>query len=837
MKTFLLLIIVIIFNYFIGVYSENSYYIVSILRNESDKNYDHESEKNQLLIDILLNDRMNDIYHIIEENKDTFLLDNGKQDEKLKELDTVVSLRKRNENGIEKKLLFKNNRKNSGNHLKRDSLELTTSTNSTIEYIPIESELVNYGCPISNYYAIIAYLSDEAAEKVCRLENVLYCEKSITLDPEKSKYKNLKKEKNKYKNYFKNKNLKKGIFNKKKGDSKNKNSTKDNNVIENENTQFYYDLDAIQKETNWTSVNVQSDPDDKTYFLSLISQSNEIDVNNIDKNFYYPGTAGQGIDMYFIDNGIIVHPDHYDTSERTVTCDAISSVYGIRETTEDEKTYCTNEELDSNEISNYPEHGIGVSSVAAGTLGVAKKANIHMIVTDYNAVSALRSFDYILRKAKPFKTILNMSYGKKGIYHQYYDDKLTDLINAGIIITVSAGNEGSNVCGEKDSEDFGVFPGCRKAIAVGSIDSSFSFDIENQKYRISSISNFGDCIDIYAPGDVVIPYLENDANDYNYLGGTSFAAPIVAGVAASIMSEHPEIQFDNDLMKKTLIDMSIKDAIVKSETGIDDIDPFDKVNNTPNRFINNGKRSVYIPREIYKTCGGASGTFCAEGCCSKDGECIPNDEGFQDQCLIENGCQSEFGYCISMDDIVQECEKELKENQECQLEISIDMDSDSDLINIEKLKQCVVFNSEKCQTFNNDLYLGSSACSIVKTVKSFGDYIDHFDENTYTHATEMCEDALNYHLYECDDAFVNGNNCLISKYYKGSDENSLKDICLKFKSEKCINIQNRIDETINMNPSCSILRQIEFLGENSRFSSVNFTVTHYDEINDFCMDI
>jgi len=50
-------------------------------------------------------------------------------------------LRKHNENGVEKKLLFINKRKSS-NHSKR-SLELLTADNSSVEYIPFESELVN----------------------------------------------------------------------------------------------------------------------------------------------------------------------------------------------------------------------------------------------------------------------------------------------------------------------------------------------------------------------------------------------------------------------------------------------------------------------------------------------------------------------------------------------------------------------------------------------------------------------------------------------------------------------------------------------------------------------
>jgi len=33
----------------------------------------------------------------------------------------------------------------------------------------------------------------------------------------------------------------------------------------------------------------------------------------MDMNYYYPSSTGHGIDTYFIDSGIIVHPDYFDT--------------------------------------------------------------------------------------------------------------------------------------------------------------------------------------------------------------------------------------------------------------------------------------------------------------------------------------------------------------------------------------------------------------------------------------------------------------------------------------------------------------------------------------------
>ena len=623
-------------------------------------------------------------------------------------------------------------------------------------------------------------------------------------------------------------------------DNNNNNNNKKENDFENKKSNYYYDIDAIQKETNWTSVSVQPtlDEDPYTYFLSFISQSNDIDEGKpLDMNYYYPSSAGHGIDMYFIDNGIIVHPDYFDTykgteDERTVTCDAISSENEIYDTTEDEKLSCVHKS------SSNPAHGIEVSSVAGGSLlGVAKKANIHMIASDYYTMSILRAIDYIILNAKPHKTILNISFGGLGKYHKSYDDKLSDLINAGIIVVVSAGNDGVNVCGDKYNDTFGIFPGCRKAIAVGAIDSDNISNIDNKKYHISSFSNYGDCIDIFAPGNVIAPYLDSYSSYLEYNQGTSFSAPIVAGVAATIMSEHPEIKFDNELMRQTLIDMSIKDAIVKAKPlfyGKDEIpDPFDKENNTPNRFINNGKRSVYIPREIYDICGGSSGIKCSNGCCSKDGECIPFDNGLQKQCLIENGCQNEFGQCFTMEYAIKECENELNEYKECQIEIGFKSNFDSNLFDENILNSCKIFNTEKCQEFYQNQISNQSVCSFINNKKSFK-FIDHFSLEMYNDYQNNCDNILNYHNDECNKSLPNDYYCLLNKYFKESSDSFIEEECLKFKSEKCINNKSNLNEIFNKNLSCSLFEKYGEIKDYTDFGKIVYNRNNYEEISDYC---
>jgi hypothetical protein len=103
---------------------------------------------------------MNDIYDVIEENKESYILENGKQDIKLEELKTNP-LRKRGDKP--KKYLFLYPRP-TNHHLKRS---LEDSTDSKVEYIPIKSKLINHICPIKNYYAINVYLSPVTAKIVC----------------------------------------------------------------------------------------------------------------------------------------------------------------------------------------------------------------------------------------------------------------------------------------------------------------------------------------------------------------------------------------------------------------------------------------------------------------------------------------------------------------------------------------------------------------------------------------------------------------------------------------------------------------------------------------------
>ncbi|ORX65136.1 subtilisin-like protein [Anaeromyces robustus] len=804
----ILFLLIAILNCISLINAENVRYIVAIRRKKSDKVYDHESEEIQEKIDELVNDRMNDIYEIIEDNKDSYILENGKMDKNLDELEELNQLRKRSEK--QTKLIFHNrNRNRLRNKKESDIIKRSLEwSNSTIEYIPFESDLVYHICPISNYYAINVYLSDETVEKVCNLSNVLYCEKDETIEIEhevqdeitnineneeinenediyeneeidENEDINENESENKNKCKIKNKVVIKRI-NKNKSKSKSKSKSKRGNVS---SSSTYYDINAIKKETKWSSVSVQSVPFTPNH-LSILSQSPFVDPNKpYDNNFYYPSTAGKDIDIYFIDGGLTTNHEDFDTKERTITCDAMIADGIIHYTNAKEKANCIL-------IENNLKHGNMVASVAGGKIhGVAKKANLHVIANDYKYSSFVAAVDYIMTNSKPEKTVISISIGRAS-YSQSEDEKLADLVREGYITFISASNENKDCCQGKNSEDFMAYPGYRKGIIVASAQSDYLY---GDGYYRGITSNYGECVGIFGPRNVVCADPANGYNAVRNSSGTSCATPVVAGVAALIMAERSGTKFNLELMRKTLIDMSIKDAI-----------HYIGSNNTPNRFINNGKLSIY--QQSQKTsikCG--RNAKCTKGCCAKDGYCYTYENAPLDVCFIENGCQSNAGSCTSAQLVIEACEAELEKYQVCFNEISENIDAEKRAVRCKNLKNA------QCMDLHRKLVNGVSVCNVAKKYKTF-DLIKDFNKEKYYSMLDLCENN-NYLSYkkECKAEIENYKECLYNEetinFNNKSSFNTNIGRCLDLKSEKCSALYNTKNAVKKLLPSCYFMNR------------------------------
>lgn len=94
----------------------------------------------------------------------------------------------------------------------------------------------------------------------------------------------------------------------------------------------------------------------------------------------------------------------------------------------------------------------------------------------------------------------------------------------------------------------------KDAIVVGNIDSGDT---------LHPLSNYGETVDLFAPGVSIVGPSAKGNRTYQYLTGTSQAAPHVSGVVAQILERHPSATPHE--IERVLINLSAKNKIKNSK--------------------------------------------------------------------------------------------------------------------------------------------------------------------------------------------------------------------------------------------------------------------------------
>lgn len=144
----------------------------------------------------------------------------------------------------------------------------------------------------------------------------------------------------------------------------------------------------------------------------------------------------------------------------------------------------------------------------------------------YEMDDIIRAIDWVVAGNRA--RVINMSFGwitpiSENVLVEF-ENSLEAAHNSGIVLVASSGNAYINQVAYPASSQF--------TIAVGASDES-----DNR----TSFSNYGQDLDIIAPGINILTVHRKLVNQYKEVWGTSFSAPIVSGIAALILSQNPEL--------------------------------------------------------------------------------------------------------------------------------------------------------------------------------------------------------------------------------------------------------------------------------------------------------
>ncbi|MGH2749536.1 MAG: S8 family peptidase [Actinomycetota bacterium] len=231
-----------------------------------------------------------------------------------------------------------------------------------------------------------------------------------------------------------------------------------------------------------------------------------IDQRNLPlSNSYTYNATGSGVTAYIIDTGIRF--SHAQFGGRAV------SGY---------------DSVDGGSADDCNGHGTHVAGTVGGTTyGVAKSVQL-VAVRVLNCQGSgtnsgvIAGVDWVTGNHQAGQpAVANMSLG--GGANSSLDNAVNNSINDGVTYAVAAGNSNANACNYSPAR-------VSAAITVGSTTSSDSR---------SSFSNYGSCLDIFAPGSSITSAWHTSDTATNTISGTSMASPHVAGVAALYLQGSP----------------------------------------------------------------------------------------------------------------------------------------------------------------------------------------------------------------------------------------------------------------------------------------------------------
>lgn len=226
--------------------------------------------------------------------------------------------------------------------------------------------------------------------------------------------------------------------------------------------------------------------------------------NHLDSKYSYVSAAGAGVNVYIVDTGI--RTTHADFGGRAV--EAFTTV------------------SDSLGATDCIGHGTHVAGTVGGSAyGVAKNVRLFSVRVLPCSGSApmsdlIAALDWIAQN-RQLPAVVNISLS--GEHSDAANQAVAGVVASGAVVVAAAGNDFSDAC----------------AYSPGSAPDALTVGASNVADMQAGFSNFGPCVDLFAPGSMIkSDYFSNDTSTI-IMSGTSMATPHVSGAAALYLSLNP----------------------------------------------------------------------------------------------------------------------------------------------------------------------------------------------------------------------------------------------------------------------------------------------------------
>lgn len=266
-----------------------------------------------------------------------------------------------------------------------------------------------------------------------------------------------------------------------------------------------------------------------TWGLDRIDQR-DLPLNNT----YTFNFTGAGVTAYIIDTGI--RATHTEFGGRVNVGAGFTSI---------------NDGNGTNDCNGHGTHVAG--TVGSATYGVAKGVTLVPVRVlgcggSGTTSGVIAGIDYVTSHHQAgVRAVANMSLG--GGISSSLDTAVNNSVNDGVTYAVAAGNSNADACNFSPAR-------AANAITVGSTTTSDAR---------SSFSNFGTCVDIFAPGSGITSSWGTSDTATNTISGTSMASPHVAGVAALVLEENPGASVS--AVTSAIIDNATLNKVTNAGTG------------------------------------------------------------------------------------------------------------------------------------------------------------------------------------------------------------------------------------------------------------------------------